>query len=403
MVATSPSVAGVFRVLSDEAGNYRFPDLPPATDYTVTIESPGFAKYERTGLVVRAGLNVRLDASLKVGEVSLSVEVTKGEAPLIDTLSSEQTVNISGELIRSLPLTGRREWSDTLQLTPGILSASTDNYGGQVYFVRGSENENHATLIDGADIGSFKQNWPSNYISISTESLGDIQVKTGANDASSPAAMGMVINIATPTGGDRYSGATAFLISPRSWNGENSPGGISAISQAYQPDFSFSGPIRKGKAWFFASGRYIYRNDGISRTERQLTDLRKAVPDFVPFDNEARGFIYVANSTVQLNDKHKLFGVAQYDSRLQGGNIETQAGPYCQSAVRRWCLFAATELGLEPAVQHPSAGVLQQQRDRTIISTASADCPTCCRRRTSTSECNRRPAARSAEIRCSAR
>ena len=39
-------------------------------------------------------------------------------------------------------------------------------------------------------------------ISISTEPLGDVQVKTGASDASSPSAMGMVINLATPTGGD---------------------------------------------------------------------------------------------------------------------------------------------------------------------------------------------------------
>jgi hypothetical protein len=112
-------------------------------------------------------------------------------------------------------------------------------------------------------------------------------VKTGANDASSPAAMGMVINIATPTGGDQYHGAYAFLISPRSWNDSNNPGGSSAISQAYQPDFAFRGPLKRGKAWFFASGRYIYRSDGIARTEVQLSDLRKVVPDFEPFDNEA--------------------------------------------------------------------------------------------------------------------
>ena len=76
VVATSPSVAGVFRVVSDEAGNYRLTDLPPADDYTVTAESPGFSKYERTGLIVRAGLNVRLDVSLNVGNLTQSVEVT---------------------------------------------------------------------------------------------------------------------------------------------------------------------------------------------------------------------------------------------------------------------------------------------------------------------------------------
>jgi hypothetical protein len=328
VVATSPSVAGVFHAVSDDAGDYRVTDLPPANDYTITAESEGFSKYDRPSVIVRAGLNVRLDISLSVGNLSEAVQVAGRDATLIDTFSSQQVIAISGELVRSLPLTGRREWSDTLQLTPGVLSASTDNYGGQVYFVRGSENENHATLVDGADVGSFKQNWPSNFISISTESLGDIQVKTGASDASSPAAMGMVINIATPTGSDHVRGAAAFLFSPRSWNAQNNPGGVSAVSEAYQPDFSFGGPIKKGKAWFFASGRYIRRDDGISRTNVQIAQIKMVDPNFQPFDNQARGFVYVANGTVQLSNKHKLFALAQYDSRTQGGSIETYDGPY---------------------------------------------------------------------------
>ena len=223
VAATSPSVAGVFRVVSDEVGNYRLTDLPPAdrlhghrgVAWLLQVRAHRHHRPRGAQRAARHQPERRRPQPERGGRRRPGSDV-----PLIDTFSSEQSVAISGELIRSLPLTGRREWSDTLQLTPGILSASTDNYGGQVYFVRGSENENHATLVDGADVGSFKQNWPSNFISISTESLGDVQVKTGANDASSPAAMGMVINIATPTGGDRYHGASAFLISPRSWNVE---------------------------------------------------------------------------------------------------------------------------------------------------------------------------------------
>lgn len=328
LTAASPNVAGIFKAQSDSEGNFRFSDLPPAADYTVAAEHPGFAKFERKGLTVRAGLNVALDVELQLGNVNQTVEVSAGDTPLLDTFSSEQTINIGGEMVRGLPLTGRREWSDALQLTPGILSASTDNYGGQVYFMRGSENENHATLLDGADIGSFKQNWPSNYISMSTESLGDIQVKTGASEASNPAAMGMVISMATPTGGDQFHGALAFLIAPRGLNGNNTPGGISAVSETYQPDFSLSGPIKKGRAWFFGSGRYIYRNDGISRTQTQLSRVKLAYPQFQPFDNEARGFIYTANSTYQISDKHKLFGLVQYDSRTQGGNTEEYIGNF---------------------------------------------------------------------------
>ena len=331
VAARSPGVAGEFHAVTDAEGTYRLLDLPPAADYTVTAEKVGFSKFERKGVIVRAGLNIALDIDLLVGNVNQTVEVTASDTPLLETVSAEQAINISGEIIRNLALTGRREWSDTLQLTPGILSASTDAYGGQVYFVRGSENENHATLLDGADIGSFQQNWPSNFISISTESLGDVQVKTGASDASSPSAMGMVISLATPTGGDKFHGVASLLYSPRAFNSNNTPGGQSAVSEALQPDFSLSGPIKKRKAWFFASGRYINRNDGISRTATQLTQLKGVYPAFQPFDNRARGFVYLANSTVQLSEKHKLFGLVQYDSRTQGGNFQNYGGNYAPS------------------------------------------------------------------------
>jgi hypothetical protein len=243
IVAISPNVAGAFHAIADTEGAYRLLDLPPANDYTVAAEKPGFSKFERKGVTVRAGLNIALDIDLVVGNVNQTVEVAAGDTPLLETVSAEQAVDISGELVRSLPLTGRREWSDTLQLTPGILSASTDAYGGQVYFVRGSENENHATLLDGADIGSFEQNWPSNFISISTESLGDVQVKTGASDASSPSAMGMVINLATPTGGDDFHGSLAAVFAASvqlqqhaGWaeRGIRSPAARFLVERAYQ-------------------------------------------------------------------------------------------------------------------------------------------------------------------------
>ena len=206
VTAHSPAVGGIFTATTDAEGNYRLIDLPQGENYRVEATVNGFAKFERADLIVRSGLNVTVDIQLKVGSENQVVEVA-GDAPLIDTQSAEQATNLSGELLRNIPVTGRHDWSDSLQITPGIISASSDAEGGQTYFLRGSENENHATLLDGMDIGSFEQNWPSNTISIANESLGDLQIKTGANDASSPAAMGMVINIGSPVGADRYHGS----------------------------------------------------------------------------------------------------------------------------------------------------------------------------------------------------
>jgi len=325
IVAHSTTVGGTFKAISDPEGNYRLIELPPGTDYTVEAEIAGFEKFERTGLIVRAGLNVTVDIQLKIGSTDQTVQVS-GEAPLIDTQSAEQAVNLSGALLRNVPITGRHDWSDSLQITPGIISASSDAEGGQTYFLRGSENENMATLLDGMDIGSFEQNWPSNSISISNESLGDIQIKTGANDASSPAAMGMVINMASPEGSDQYHGSVLYLIGPASLNANNVPGGNAAASASEQPDFSLGGPIRRQKAWFFVSGRYIHRNDGISQTAAQDAYLKEIDPSFAPFPNESRGFIFLGNTTVQLSPRHRLMAVAQYDSRKQDANYQWYAG-----------------------------------------------------------------------------
>jgi hypothetical protein len=321
IVGHSTTVGGTFKAVSDPEGNYRLTELPPGTDYTVEAEISGFEKFQRSGLIVRAGLNVTVDIQLKVGSTGQTVQVS-GEAPLIDTQSAEQATNLSGELLRNIPITGRHDWSDSLQITPGIISASSDAEGGQTYFLRGSENENHATLLDGIDIGSFEQNWPSNTISIANESLGDIQIKTGANDASSPAAMGMVINLASPVGSDQYHGSFYYLAGPASFNGNNVPNGNAAASASEQPDFSIGGPIKMQRAWFFFSGRYIHRNDGISQTGEQTAYLKEIDPAFDPFPNESRGFVFLGNSSVQLGTRHRLMGIAQYDSRKQDANYQ---------------------------------------------------------------------------------
>ncbi len=59
-----------------------------------------------------------VDITLNIGSQAQTVEVS-GDAPLIDTQSAEQATNLSGELLRNIPITGRHDWSDSLQITPG--------------------------------------------------------------------------------------------------------------------------------------------------------------------------------------------------------------------------------------------------------------------------------------------
>ena len=76
------------------------------------------------------------------------------------------------------------------------------------------------------------------------------------------------------------------------------PGGNAAASASEQPDFSLGGPIKKQRAWFFFSGRYIHRDDGISQTAAQDAYLKEIDSAFKPFPNQSRGFVFLGNTTL---------------------------------------------------------------------------------------------------------
>src|SRR5262245_42096484 len=73
VTATSPNIAGTFKVVTDSAGDYRLIDLPPDVDYTIRATRAGFAALSRTGIIVRAGLNQTLDLELQVGNLDRAV------------------------------------------------------------------------------------------------------------------------------------------------------------------------------------------------------------------------------------------------------------------------------------------------------------------------------------------
>ena len=78
--------------------------------------------------------------------------------------------------------------------------------------------------IDGADMASG-QSGTANLVNMSTEALADTQVKTGAVDASSPLAFGVVVNMVTKSGTNTLRGSASLTFQAKSWNGNNLPGG----------------------------------------------------------------------------------------------------------------------------------------------------------------------------------
>jgi carboxypeptidase family protein len=300
--AVSSTAPTSFTVVSDREGYYRLLELPPG-EYELTAERPSFAKFARAGIVVRAGLNLAVDIDLVLGSQTDTITV-RADTPMLESSSAVQAINISGQLQRDLPLTSRRDWADSLGLAPGVVS--TQNVAGKVfYYLHGADFSSLVMQVDGADLASTLQN-TNGYINLSTEASQDVQIKTGAVDASTPIGAGAVLSVVTQSGTNRLKGAASVVYQATSWNGNNAPGGTTSGFEIFQPDASVGGPVRADHVWFFGAYRYTNNSLGVSRTPTQLANLIALVPGFQPLTQDAKASYFFAKATAQLTRSHVL-------------------------------------------------------------------------------------------------
>lgn len=104
-------------VTTSADGYYVAPDLPLGT-YTVTVEKQGFDKISHPGIVLQAGNEAVIDAQLKIGEVTNTVEVTAG-APIIEPTRANIGRTIDQREVVNLPLTSRNPYNFIL-FQPGV-------------------------------------------------------------------------------------------------------------------------------------------------------------------------------------------------------------------------------------------------------------------------------------------
>jgi hypothetical protein len=308
--ASSPTVPGTFTALTDHEGHYRLIELPPG-DYTIIGELAGFARAVRTPVTVRAGVNLIADLSIKVGGIDESVQVTS-DTPMLETENAVRSVNISGELLRATPLSERREWYSALALAPGVTTAEWVNNEKLIY-VHGADQAANVVQIDGADVTNAARSGVS-FISLNTDAIDDIQIKTAGLDAASPLGLGGIINIATASGTNTLKGAVSLFAQPLSWNGRNTPGGTSSTSEQLQIDASAGAPIVRDALWAFGAYRFSDLTTGISRSPAELEALRALIPGYQPFANRNRAHVWFAKLTARYSPAHQIVGFYQDDT-----------------------------------------------------------------------------------------
>jgi Carboxypeptidase regulatory-like domain len=328
---TSPTMLGPQVDVTNGQGEYRVINLPPGT-FTLTAELTGFASYQREGILLRAGATFQVDVKMQLSTLQETITV-RGDSPMIEVDKASNVLNIDGDFQRLMPIQARRNYSDFLELTPGVISRGFDDGSGrQVYFGHATEHFAHVLQLEGT-IASNYHDAQLTYVQMGADMVADTQVKTGGVDAAEPMGVGLVMNIITKSGGNTFRGSAAGAYQPYNWNGNNvdncssapgcKPGSGGTPTTAYvrQLDVALGGPIIRDKAWFFGALRRAESSSGISRTAAEVARIQAFNPGAGLFDNDSDSWQPFIKVTTRVG-KHDLQGFYQRDRLFLTGNRE---------------------------------------------------------------------------------
>ncbi len=259
-------------------GLYSFPTLPPGS-YTVRVSMTGFIDFVTTDVPVTLNTTTRVSASLQLGKVEESVSVTAEATPLLQTDRAEVHMEMSGRALLNLPVPQGRNYQALFRTLPGVALGRPPNNSAsnpsQAYSfnVNGASASINNTRVDGASSTNIWLPHLNTAYVPALESIEMVNIVTNSFDAEQGLAGGAAINVQIRSGTNQFRGS-AFEYHDNSWLRARNyflPANQGKSKMVYhQTGGTLGGPIRRDKAFFFAS---------FERTsDRQGANLTTSVP-----------------------------------------------------------------------------------------------------------------------------
>jgi hypothetical protein len=242
-------------VQSSDAGIYTAAFLQPG-QYDILVSKAGFTKVDRKGVTVEVGRTITIDFKMTVRSGEESVTVTS-DAPLIDTDKTDVSQEVGQDMIKSLPLVGRR-WESFVLLTPGVSSdGALVSYRGISGLYNNNSvdgaNNNQSFLSEARGRSAATTGVPYIY---SLDAIREFQVSSSNYSAEFGQAAGGVVNAVTKSGGNTMHGDLFYFLRYPSLNAldpyAKSRGiNFQTVHQQQQFGGSVGGAIIKDKLFYF--------------------------------------------------------------------------------------------------------------------------------------------------------
>jgi hypothetical protein len=320
-----------YNAVSDTEGSYRLLNVAPGK-YKVTAELPGFATVTIADFELLVGQSAQLPISMEVATIQESVTVS-GEAPLVDTRSSQVVGNVDRRQMEQLPLQGRN-WMALSMLVKGITANDVSTSPGV------GRDELFQLNLDGQQVtqklGQARYGQPK----FSRESIAEFQLVTQLFDITQGRSTGVQVQAVSKAGTNQVSGAMFGYFRDDKLNSADAVANRVLPYSNQQLGGAVGGPIVRDKIHYFGSYEY----------EREPSTA-VSVPTFLP------GQVF---SFPSENINHAYFG-----------RVDGELGRHGHVNVRWTRSSFGNDFAASAGDRHPSAASMQEQRSQNVLGTWS--------------------------------
>lgn len=311
------------------SGLYRLPVLPLGR-YSLTVEAPGFARHEQSGIALSAGSTATVDVKLQLKGVTTEV-IVSSSTPIVDPARTDQGSILSSNAVLNLPLVSRNPFNFILQ-QPNVSGRANTEFGvprkvnangfnGRINYQLDGNNNVQSDRA-GIRLLPISQTW--------------IQEVQAVNNGFAPEfgnTVGTLFNTITRSGTNELHGEAAYLFrrTPMSARPallpDNQPTPDVNVDSVFA---DAGGRLVKDRVFFFGGYEHVKRDLPVPVTVAPSTLAQLGLPanfaNAIPFSQNVTFFI--GKVDWQLNSNHRLSlrynghrNDSPYNSSIIGGQF----------------------------------------------------------------------------------